>query len=52
MNPTDLGRDPIARATAWALLHFIWQGALVGVATAVVLRGMKRSSANARYLVA
>ena len=38
--------------TGWALLHFVWQGALLGLAVAVVLWLCRRRSANARYAVA
>jgi TonB family protein len=34
-----------------ALLHFIWQGALIASLLWMALVGMRRSSANARYLV-
>jgi beta-lactamase regulating signal transducer with metallopeptidase domain len=35
-----------------ALLHFIWQGALVALLLAFALRSLRRQSANARYLAA
>ena len=38
--------------TGWTLLHFAWQGALVGLAVAGVLWLFRRRSANARYAVA
>ena len=34
------------------LLHFLWQGLLVGVVAAIALACFKRKSANARYLIA
>src|SRR4051794_583607 len=34
------------------LVHFVWQGSLIGVLTATVLTAMTRRSAQARYLVA
>ena len=34
------------------LLHFVWQGLLVGIAAAIALRCCKRKSANTCYLVA
>ncbi|WP_162823644.1 M56 family metallopeptidase [Lysobacter sp. TY2-98] len=34
-----------------ALVHFLWQGALIGVAAAVLLAAMRRSRPQARYLV-
>lgn len=36
----------------WSLLHFVWQGAAIGVLVAAVLIAMRRSSSHARYLVA
>jgi beta-lactamase regulating signal transducer with metallopeptidase domain len=37
---------------AWALLDFVWQGALVGCVAAVLLGMMGRASPQSRYLVA
>lgn len=34
----------------WTLVHFLWQGTLVALALAAVLRLLRRHSANARYL--
>jgi beta-lactamase regulating signal transducer with metallopeptidase domain len=36
----------------WTLIHFAWQGAIVGLLTAGVLRLSRHRSANARYIVA
>lgn len=33
----------------WVLLHFVWQGALIGLATAAALHVLRRSSARMRY---
>ena len=35
----------------WTLLHFLWQGAAIALAYAVAQWALRRSSANARYLV-
>jgi beta-lactamase regulating signal transducer with metallopeptidase domain len=43
--------QPAAQAVGWALLHFIWQGTVIGVATALVLLALRRSAADIRYLV-
>src|SRR6478736_6154846 len=43
---------PAVQAIAWALVHFLWQGALVGLATAGTLSLLKKSSAAVRYAVA
>lgn len=39
-------------ALAWALLDFVWQGALLGCAAAVLLALMHRTRPQARYAVA
>jgi ankyrin repeat protein/beta-lactamase regulating signal transducer with metallopeptidase domain len=33
----------------WALIHFVWQGALIGTATGCAILLMRKSSAQARY---
>ena len=38
--------------TGWTLIHFVWQGGLLAVATAVGLRLCRRRSAATRYAVA
>src|SRR5882762_8293356 len=43
---------PAVQAIAWALVHFLWQGALVGLAAAAALSLLKKSSAAVRYAVA
>ena len=45
-------QQPAAQAVGWALLHFVWQGALVGVLTAVALALLRRSAPDVRYVVA
>jgi hypothetical protein len=42
----------IIQAIGWALLYSLWQGAVIGVATAVALRALRHSRANARYVAA
>jgi beta-lactamase regulating signal transducer with metallopeptidase domain len=43
--------QPAAQAVGWALLHFVWQGAVIGVLTALVLLALRRSAADVRYVV-
>ncbi|MGH9310587.1 MAG: M56 family metallopeptidase [Vicinamibacterales bacterium] len=43
---------PWISVTGWALIHFLWQGALVTVATAIALRVTSRRSSATRYAVA
>ena len=35
-------RQPAAQAMGWALLQFVWQGAALGVVTALVLTTLRR----------
>ena len=46
---TEWGVHPLAQALGWALLHFLWQGALVGLVMALGLRLMRSRTAQARY---
>ena len=43
---------PITAALGRALVHFVWQGALIGALLAVMLAALRRSSAESRYLAA
>jgi beta-lactamase regulating signal transducer with metallopeptidase domain len=43
---------PATEAIGWALLHFIWQGALVGLVAAAALAALRKSAADVRYVVA
>ncbi|HEY0061231.1 MAG TPA: M56 family metallopeptidase [Telluria sp.] len=36
----------------WTLLHFLWQGAMIGVATALGLAALRRAAPRQRYLLA
>jgi beta-lactamase regulating signal transducer with metallopeptidase domain len=44
-------RQPAAQAIGWALLHFLWQGTLVALLTAITLVFLRRSAADVRYVV-
>ena len=44
--------DLVVRALGWALLHSVWQGALVAAVVALLLFSLKGRSAHARYVVA
>ena len=48
----QLLQEPLAQAIGWALLHFVWQGALVGALAAAALVALRRSDADVRYTVA
>jgi ankyrin repeat protein/beta-lactamase regulating signal transducer with metallopeptidase domain len=43
---------PWVQALGLTLLHFLWQGALIGLAASVLFRIASRSSARVRYLLA
>ncbi|MCD2519517.1 M56 family metallopeptidase [Massilia sp. G4R7] len=42
----------LVAAIGWTLLHFLWQGALIGCATAVGLTVLRNARPESRYLVA
>ncbi len=42
----------VSQSLGWALLHLLWQGALVAVALAAALRVLDRRAASVRYLLA
>jgi len=44
--------DLVVRALGWALLHSIWQGALIGFVVALLLSALKNRTAQQRYVVA
>ena len=44
--------DPWVQSIGWALIHFIWQGTLIGGAIALVLRVIGGHRAAIRYVVA
>ncbi|HJQ23857.1 MAG TPA: M56 family metallopeptidase [Blastocatellia bacterium] len=43
---------PLFQALGWALVHFIWQGALVALLYAGLATALRRRAANVRYAVA
>jgi beta-lactamase regulating signal transducer with metallopeptidase domain len=47
-----LWATPPVQAVAWALIHFLWQGALVGLAATGVLALLGKRNAAVRYNVA
>jgi beta-lactamase regulating signal transducer with metallopeptidase domain len=48
----EILREPAAQAIGWSLVHFIWQGALIGILAAVALRLLRTSASDVRYVVA
>ena len=43
---------PLAQSIGWALIHFVWQGTAIGIATAIALRVLAGSRPTVRYGVA
>ena len=53
MNPIQAFlSQPLTQSIGWALVHFLWQGALVALLFATARAHCRRSSANVRYTVA
>jgi beta-lactamase regulating signal transducer with metallopeptidase domain len=53
MNPfLSMGVGEMWQLAGWTMVHFLWLGALVGVAAAVSRLVLRRASANVRYVVA
>jgi beta-lactamase regulating signal transducer with metallopeptidase domain len=44
-------QQPAIQVIGWALLHFLWQGTLIGAPTALALAALRRSAADVRYVV-
>ena len=47
-----LAASPLVHALGLALLEFLWQGAAIAAVGATLLFGLRRASADSRYLVA
>src|SRR4029079_11667093 len=45
-------QQPLVESVGWALLHSLWQGALVACVFGVLLTAMRRQSSQVRYLTA
>jgi beta-lactamase regulating signal transducer with metallopeptidase domain len=43
--------NPIIDALGWTLIHFLWQGVLIGSAVYIVLSLLRNSKASTRYIV-
>jgi len=42
--------QPLCERVGWALVHFLWQGAAVGLLLGIALLALRRRSPNARYV--
>src|SRR5215216_1234251 len=47
----EMLQQPLGQAIGWALLQFVWQGALIVVLTGVLLAALRRSGPDVRYVV-
>ena len=52
MMPLAFLREPLIEKLGWALVHFLWEGALIALLFGVANAALRRASANARYLLA
>lgn len=43
---------PLVQSIGWALVHFIWQGTVIGAVTALTLRAIAEARPTVRYFVA
>src|SRR4051812_11079931 len=43
--------DPLSIRLAWSLIHFLWQGCVLGTVAVVVSLAMQRATAARRYTV-
>lgn len=50
MLPIESPNHPLTEALGWTLIHFLWQGTLVGIVAAIALAAMRNRTASARYL--
>ncbi len=48
--PAGIADHPLAQRVGWVLLHSLWQGALVGAAFGLARQGLRRRSAQVRYV--
>lgn len=47
-----MNAESLVASIGWTLLHFIWQGALIGCVTAVALIAMRNARPEQRYALA
>ena len=44
--------QPLIHAVGWSLLHFVWEGAIIGLLLASALRLLRNRSSQLRYVAA
>ena len=52
MNDWTFLDSTTASAFGWSVIHFIWQGALIGLVAFLLLEGMRTRAARWRYATA
>ena len=52
MNPPPIFQEPLTIALGWALVHFLWQGALIAMLLAVANAAFHKAGASVRYCLA
>ena len=52
MNPPAFLHEPFTTALGWALVHFLWQGALIALLLALANAASRRAGARVRYALA
>ena len=45
----DIFQAAIVQRIGWTLVHFVWQAAAIAIALAIMLKLLRKSSANLRY---
>jgi bla regulator protein BlaR1 len=48
----DVLSQEIVQKLGWTLLHFVWQAAVVALLLATLLKLLRKSTANLRYIIA
>ncbi len=51
MMPAFVAWQPLVQTLGWTLVHFLWQGVVIGAAFAAVRAVLPRARCNARYAV-
>lgn len=48
---TEFELGPLVESLGWTLIHFVWQGAAVGLIFALLMRACRHTSPNLRYVI-
>jgi beta-lactamase regulating signal transducer with metallopeptidase domain/type II secretory pathway component GspD/PulD (secretin) len=44
------GTDVMIECVGWTLLHFLWEGLVIAIVLGILLRALRKTSANSRYM--